>query len=80
MEADVRAGVPGATSRDVYAGIGRPVQGMSSAEIHHDGQPGRKRQPLGLARHGAATVATVASGGVGIDERERAEEASKLLG
>lgn len=29
------------------------MQGMSSAQMHHDGQPGRKRQQLGLAKHGA---------------------------
>ncbi|KAH7909896.1 hypothetical protein BJ138DRAFT_1009909 [Hygrophoropsis aurantiaca] len=34
----------GATSADVHKGLGVPVQGMSSKELRHDGQPGRKRQ------------------------------------
>lgn len=26
---------------------------MSSTQVHHDGQPGRKREQLGLAKYGA---------------------------
>lgn len=42
----------GATSRDVYEGLGVPVQGMSSKELRHDGQPGRKRQAGGAEQFG----------------------------
>lgn len=38
----------GATSADVSKGLGQPIQGMSSAELHHDGQTHRKRQREGL--------------------------------
>lgn len=51
--------MPGATSQDVYSGIGKPVQGMSSAEMHHGGKPGRKREQLGLVRHGVGGEAQV---------------------
>lgn len=64
--------MPGATSRDVYSGIGKPVQGMSSAEIHHGGKPGRKREQLGLVKHGVGGEAQVVwdrSGG-GLEEGE----------
>ena len=37
----------GATSRDVYKGIGVPMSGQTSEEVHHDGMHGRKRQPVG---------------------------------
>jgi len=43
----------GATSRDVHRGMGHPGQGMTSKEIHHDGQQGRKREKQGLAQYGA---------------------------
>lgn len=39
----------GATSRDVYTGLGKPVQGQSSAELEHNGYPHRKRPETGLA-------------------------------
>ena len=42
----------GATSRDVYRGLGIPVQGMSSKELRHDGKPGRKRQGGGTEQFG----------------------------
>lgn len=42
----------GATSRDVHGGLGVPVQGMSSKELRHDGQPGRKRQGGGVEQFG----------------------------
>ncbi|KAI6147158.1 hypothetical protein BKA82DRAFT_10935 [Pisolithus tinctorius] len=42
----------GATSKDVYHGLGMPVQGMSSQEAHHDGQPGRKRRGEGVEQFG----------------------------
>lgn len=38
----------GATSRDVYTGFGKPVQGQSSAELEHNGYPHRKRPETGL--------------------------------
>jgi len=44
--------IPGATSRDVYYGLGVPAQGMSSKEQRHDGQPGRKRQGGGVEQFG----------------------------
>ncbi|RPB20460.1 hypothetical protein L211DRAFT_852306 [Terfezia boudieri ATCC MYA-4762] len=45
---------PGApTSKDLDSGFGKPVQGMSAKELQHDGQPVRKKQELGLAKHAA---------------------------
>lgn len=38
----------GATSADVHDGLGHPGQGMSSKELRHDGQPGRKRHGEGV--------------------------------
>lgn len=38
----------GATSADVHDGLGYPGQGMSSKELRHDGQPGRKRHGGGV--------------------------------
>ncbi|KAI5980736.1 hypothetical protein EDD15DRAFT_773781 [Pisolithus albus] len=46
----------GATSQDVYHGLGVPVQGMSSEEAHHDGQPGRKRQREGVEQFGEGAL------------------------
>ncbi|TFK89889.1 hypothetical protein K466DRAFT_485813 [Polyporus arcularius HHB13444] len=46
----------GATSQDVYTGIGKPAGGMSSAEMHHDGQAHRKRHHLGKDQYGAGVV------------------------
>ncbi|KAF9241147.1 hypothetical protein BU15DRAFT_45327 [Melanogaster broomeanus] len=43
---------PGATSHDVYKGMGMPAQGMSSKELRHDGQPGRKRHGQGIEQFG----------------------------
>ncbi|KAF9221586.1 hypothetical protein BS17DRAFT_711198 [Gyrodon lividus] len=43
---------PGATSRHVYQGSGVPVQGMSSKELRHDGQPGRKHRGQGTEQFG----------------------------
>nr|POE85169.1 hypothetical protein CFP56_67327 [Quercus suber] len=40
--------VMGATSSDVHAGLGKPVQGQSSAEVRHDGQSHRKNVGQGL--------------------------------
>ncbi|KIK94053.1 hypothetical protein PAXRUDRAFT_828389 [Paxillus rubicundulus Ve08.2h10] len=42
----------GATSHDVHGGLGMPVQGMSSKELRHDGQPGRKRHGQGTEQFG----------------------------
>jgi len=44
--------IPGATSRDVYGGLGVPIQGMSSNELRHGGRPGRKRQGGGVEQFG----------------------------
>lgn len=52
----------GATSGDVYQGLGKPVQGQSSRELH-DGQNARGG---GLAGVGASGVE---SGNQGVDER-----------
>ena len=37
----------GVTSGDVHDGIGKPGSGMTSAEMRHDGQHGRRKQGLG---------------------------------
>ena len=42
----------GATSADVHSGLGHPGQGMSSKELRHDGQPGRKRHGQGTEQFG----------------------------
>lgn len=60
-------GMSGATSGDLHAGMGKPMQGMTSEELRHDGQQGRKRQTLGLAKHGAGVDERV-------DERQRGVE------
>lgn len=44
----------GATSRDVYESAGKPGSGMSSAQMHHDGQPHRKRHGGGQDQYGNA--------------------------
>ncbi|KAL4069922.1 hypothetical protein V8B97DRAFT_1917991 [Scleroderma yunnanense] len=46
----------GATSKDVYRGLGVPPQGMSSKELHHDGQPGRKRHGEGIEQFGEGEI------------------------
>lgn len=46
----------GATSKDVYRGLGVPVQGMSSRELRHDGQPGRKRHNEGVEQFGEGEI------------------------
>ncbi|KAI0702014.1 hypothetical protein C8T65DRAFT_696932 [Cerioporus squamosus] len=46
----------GATSQDVHGGIGKPASGMSSAELHHDGQTHRKRQHLGADQYGSGEI------------------------
>ncbi|KAJ7907194.1 hypothetical protein B0H13DRAFT_2019255 [Mycena leptocephala] len=47
--------LPGATSKDVYASTGQPGTGMSSKELRHDGQPGRKRDRAGFDQYGTAS-------------------------
>jgi hypothetical protein len=42
----------GATSADVHDGLGHPGHGMSSKELRHDGQPGRKKQGQGTDQFG----------------------------
>lgn len=44
----------GATSKDVYTGLGKPLQGQTNVEIAHDGAHGRKKQPSGLEGVGAS--------------------------
>ena len=46
----------GATSQDVYSGLGKPAGGMSSAEMHHDGQAHRKKQHLGADQYGSGEI------------------------
>ncbi|PLN86680.1 hypothetical protein BDW42DRAFT_158288 [Aspergillus taichungensis] len=43
----------GATSKDVNRGLGQPASGQTSAELHHDGQHGRKHHGSGLEGVGA---------------------------
>lgn len=69
-----RTDIPGTTSRDVHTGLGKPVQGMTSQEVRHDGQRGRKKQELGLAKHGAAgEMGGVREAGRGIERGEDEE-------
>ncbi|KAF2715439.1 hypothetical protein K504DRAFT_497312 [Pleomassaria siparia CBS 279.74] len=46
--ADAEDTMTGSTSADVNKGLGKPIEGMSSAEMHHDGQSHRKREKDGL--------------------------------
>ncbi|EED82736.1 predicted protein [Postia placenta Mad-698-R] len=46
----------GATSADVYNGLGHPGSGMSSAEAHHDGREHRKRQGQGVSTLGSGEI------------------------
>ncbi|CDO75764.1 hypothetical protein BN946_scf184921.g40 [Trametes cinnabarina] len=46
----------GATSQDVHNGLGHPGSGMSSAEMHHDGHPHRKRQMRGAEQFGSGEI------------------------
>ncbi|PCH45037.1 hypothetical protein WOLCODRAFT_77879 [Wolfiporia cocos MD-104 SS10] len=46
----------GATSADVYTGLGHPGAGMSSAEAHHDGRSHRKRQQQGVSTFGSGEI------------------------
>lgn len=48
----------GATSQSVYAGIGRPADGMSSKEVHHNGHAHRKRNLQGTDQYGTADKLT----------------------
>ncbi|KAL1296729.1 hypothetical protein AAFC00_000199 [Neodothiora populina] len=41
--------ITGATSGDVHSGLGQPIQGQSSSELHHDGQSTRKNPGAGGA-------------------------------
>lgn len=52
----------GATSQNVYHSIGRPVQGESSAERHHNGRPGRKREGEGTTQFGPQGGSILSSG------------------
>ncbi|KAL6306027.1 hypothetical protein BKA93DRAFT_730214, partial [Sparassis latifolia] len=44
----------GAMSKDVHTGLGHPGSGMSSAEMHHNGKPHRKRDRTGTGQYGGA--------------------------
>ncbi len=46
----------GATSADVHRGLGHPGSGMSSAEMHHDGQSHRKRHMQGADQYGSGEI------------------------
>ncbi|KAI0646468.1 hypothetical protein C8Q79DRAFT_1000775 [Trametes meyenii] len=46
----------GATSQDVHGGYGHPGSGMTSAELHHDGQAHRKRPMRGTDQFGAGEI------------------------
>ncbi|KAJ6453337.1 hypothetical protein C8R45DRAFT_1039236 [Mycena sanguinolenta] len=47
--------LPGATSKEVSESTGQPGAGMSSKELRHNGQPGRKREKLGFDQYGTAS-------------------------
>lgn len=47
------ATLTGATSQDVHAGMGKPLQGQTSVEQRHDGEHGRKNNASGLEGVGA---------------------------
>ncbi|VDC07421.1 unnamed protein product [Peniophora sp. CBMAI 1063] len=42
----------GATSGDVHTGIGKPLGGETSSELHHNGQHHRKKQGGGVEQFG----------------------------
>ena len=44
--------VHGATSKDVYASLGQPMSNLTSNELHHGGQQGRKRDGQGVDQWG----------------------------
>lgn len=46
----------GATSKDVHQGLGMPVQEMTSNELRHDGQRGRKHHGGGITQFGEGEV------------------------
>ncbi|KAJ7192054.1 hypothetical protein B0H12DRAFT_1246203 [Mycena haematopus] len=47
--------LPGATSKDVSESLGQPGAGMSSKELRHNGQQGRKHEKLGLEQYGTSS-------------------------
>ncbi|KAI9781577.1 MAG: hypothetical protein M1816_002250 [Peltula sp. TS41687] len=63
--------IGGATSADVHRGYGHPGQGQTSTELRHDGQHGRKSEPLGLAGVTSST-ATNQAADPRIDQTQRA--------
>ncbi|THH04346.1 hypothetical protein EW145_g5579 [Phellinidium pouzarii] len=58
----------GATSADVHDGYGHPGQGQTSAELHHDGQKGRKKQEVGVDQWGTQRPENMKAH---VDERKR---------
>ena len=55
-KASASESLQGSTSAEVHQGYGHPGAGQTSAELHHDGQSGRKKQQAGLAKVGAASA------------------------
>lgn len=51
----------GTDSSQVNAGLGKPIQGQTSKELHHDGQAGRKNPGMGGAEGvgGSASQTTI---------------------
>ncbi|OAX84866.1 hypothetical protein ACJ72_00768 [Emergomyces africanus] len=45
----------GADSRELNKGLGQPIWGETSAQLHHDGQPHRKHHGSGLEGVGASS-------------------------
>lgn len=64
----------GATSGDVYTGLGKPVQGQSSAELEHNGYPHRKRPETGLVGVAGGVYATDHPVDEGVQPEQRALE------
>lgn len=64
----------GATSGDVYTGLGKPVQGQSSAELEHNGYPHRKRPETGLVGVAGGVHATNHPVDEGVQPEQRALE------
>ncbi|KAF8843313.1 hypothetical protein BDN67DRAFT_964714 [Paxillus ammoniavirescens] len=60
---------PGATSHEVHRGLGVPVQGMSSKELRHDGQPARKHHGQGTEQFGEGAGGERLSRGTGSERR-----------
>jgi hypothetical protein len=64
------------------SGLGKPVQGQSSAELHHDGQSHRKRQREGLAGLAETENSDARENAEGLGKKvsEDAREEAEMLG